>query len=143
MRGSPAVETDYVIEIGTDLTAMADVRQFIQEKADALGVDPQVVPDMLLAVTEVATNVVVHGYRDEEGRIEIKVMREGDALVVRLRDEAPAFDPASIAQPDLSLPLEERPAGGMGIFLTYEVMDEVKHRVLPEGGNELILVKAP
>ena len=68
--------------------------------------------DVLLAVDEAATNVVVHGYQGREGVIEIEVLREGDALVIRLRDEAEPFDPTSLPPPDLAVPLAEhgRPA---------------------------------
>ena len=40
--------------------------------------------------------VLVHGYQGELGMIEIAVRREADALVVRVRDQAPPFDPTGI-----------------------------------------------
>jgi len=40
-------------------------------------------------------------------RFEVIVEREPDTIVVRLRDEAPAFDPTTYPAPDLTVPLEE------------------------------------
>jgi serine/threonine-protein kinase RsbW len=107
----------------------------------ALGVDAATIPDVVLAVDEAATNIILHGYQGQEGIIEIEVEQEGDALVVRLRDEAVPFDPTSVPLPDLTVPLEQRAPGGLGIYLIRQVMDEVAYRITSQGGNELTLVK--
>ena len=69
-------------------------------------------------------------------------MKRGrDTLVICLRDEASPFDPTSIPAPDLTVPLEQRATGGMGIHLIRQIMDKVTHRVTSQGGNELLLMK--
>jgi serine/threonine-protein kinase RsbW len=69
------------------------------------------------------------------------VGRQGEALLVRLRDGAPLFDPTLLPMPDVTLPLEVRPLGGLGIFLMRQSVDDMTYRVTPEGGNELTLIK--
>jgi serine/threonine-protein kinase RsbW len=113
----------------------------VREKAEILGVDPILVNDIVLAVDEAVTNIIIHGYAGQPGDIEIRVTREADALVVQLEDEAPAFDPQTVTKPDLSLSLEERPLGGMGVFLMNELMDQVRHSVTSQGRNKLTLIK--
>jgi anti-sigma regulatory factor (Ser/Thr protein kinase) len=54
---------------------------------------------------------------------------------------APPFDPTRVPDPDLTLPLEERPLGGLGIYLIRQSVDKMVYRAVPEGGNELTLVK--
>jgi serine/threonine-protein kinase RsbW len=105
-------------------------------------VDTAIIPDILLATTEAATNIIVHGYQEKEGTIDIEVTKDRDSLVIRLRDQAPLFDPTNVPSPDVSLPLENRPLGGMGILLTKDAMDEVTYQVTPNGENELTLVKS-
>jgi anti-sigma regulatory factor (Ser/Thr protein kinase) len=58
-----------------------------------------------------------------------------------MRNEAPYFDPNQIPEPDMKLPLEQRPLGGMGIHLIRNILNQMIYRALPQGGNELILVK--
>jgi len=123
------------------LNYLIAIRQFVQEAAAALDADPAAISDLLLAVDEAATNVIVHGYRGRPGEIEIEVGREESALVVRLRDQAAPFDPTTVPLPDLTRPLEERAPGGLGIYLMKQAVDKVTHRVTPQGGNELTLVK--
>jgi serine/threonine-protein kinase RsbW len=117
------------------------IRRFVEERATALGVAPDALYDVILAVDEATTNIMVHGYRGQPGLIEVQVEREGDSLVVRLRDRATPFDPHDVPPPDLSLPLEERPIGGMGIYMMKQLVDQVTHLVPPQGGNELSLIK--
>jgi serine/threonine-protein kinase RsbW len=124
-----------------DLKELAAIRAFIEETAVALKVAPEAIDDLLLAVTEMATNTIVHGYRGEPGIIEIGIRRQDSALIIHLLDQAPPFDPTLIPTPDLTLPLEQRPLGGMGVYLTLQSMDEVTYRMTPQGGNELLLVK--
>ncbi|MFC2053237.1 ATP-binding protein [Chloroflexota bacterium] len=120
---------------------LAEIRRFIREQAAILHVDQATTADMVLAVDEAATNVIVHGYQDEEGIIEIEVRREGDAFIVHLRDETVPFDPTTTPPPDLTLPPEERILGGMGVGLMRRRTDEISHRVTLQRGNELTLVK--
>ena len=134
-------DTHSSLRISAELKQLVVIRRFIEETATAFKADPSAILDMLQAVDEAATNIIVHGYRGQPGMIEIEVRREGDSLVVRLRDQATPFDPTAVPPPDLTLPLEKRPLGGMGIYLARQLMDEMTHRVTSQGGNELTLVK--
>lgn len=75
------------------------------------------------------------------GFIEVEVGFDDDALVVYLRDQAPAFDPFQVPPPDTSLPLEQRAPGGMGILMIRQLTDEMTYRMTEDGSNDLILVK--
>jgi serine/threonine-protein kinase RsbW len=69
------------------------------------------------------------------------VSRADDALVIHLHDQATPFDPTEVPPPDLTVPLEQRPVGGMGIYLMQQLMDEVSYRTTPQGGNWLTMRK--
>ncbi len=135
------IEISTPLCVTADLERLADIRRFVKERATTLGADPAVLPDLLLAVDEAATNAIVHGYKGREGFVEIEVGREGDALVVRLRDEAAPFDPTTIPPLDVTLPPEQRVFDGMGIYLIRQATDEMTHRITLGRGNELTLVK--
>ena len=117
------------------------VRRFVQEAAQALGAAQRVSDDLIQAVDELAANIILHGYGGGPGDIEIVLRPEEAGLAVVLRDKAPVFDPTTASEPNLDAPLEERQVGGLGIYLSRKLTDELRHRALPEGGNELTLVK--
>jgi serine/threonine-protein kinase RsbW len=129
------------LRVAADVGQLAAMRAFVEQQAQALGIDPETIYDLLLAVNEVATNIIVHGYRRQPGQIEIALRRRGDTIEIRLRDQARLFDPTRVPTPDLTLPLHKRPIGGMGVHVTRQIMDAMRYRVTPEGGNELTLVK--
>ncbi len=129
------------IRVTADVKNLAEIRRFVQASAESFKVDPDVIADVVLAVDEAATNIILHGYRGQPGFIEIAVERQGDSLVVHLYDQAPPFDPTQVPPPDLSLPLEERPVGKLGVFLINQFMDDAIYSTPPQGGNHLILVK--
>lgn len=130
-----------ILRLDADLSDLEAIRNFIEDYAQGLKVDPSATYDILLSVTEMVTNIIVHGYRGKSGPVEIEISRQDDALVVFLRDEAPPFDPTQVPTPDISLPLEQRPMGGLGVHLTREFMDRMSYGEGPQGGNELVLVK--
>jgi len=129
------------LRVAADVAQLATIRAFVEQQVRALAGDTPAIYDLVLAVNEVATNIVVHGYGDQPGMIEIELRRRGEAIEIRLRDQAPLFDPTRVPAPDLTLPLHKRPFGGMGVHVTRQIMDSMHYRVTPEGGNELLLVK--
>jgi serine phosphatase RsbU (regulator of sigma subunit)/anti-sigma regulatory factor (Ser/Thr protein kinase) len=129
-----------VLRVAAELPNLALIRHFVAEQGAALGAAIDAVDDMILAVEESAANIVLHGYGGQGGEIEVEVRLEGNALIVSLRDEAPLFDPRDVSPPDLSLPLEQRPLGKLGIYLVSQLVDQVNHAARPGGGNELTLI---
>jgi serine/threonine-protein kinase RsbW len=128
--------------IDADLTRLAEVRQFVRDTAPGLGADETMVADLVQAVDEWVTNVIVHGYRGERGPIEVELERSRFEIEVRIRDAAPAFDPGTAPPFDKTLPLERRPVGKMGIHLIRELSDRFE-RQAPEGaeGNVVTICK--
>jgi sigma-B regulation protein RsbU (phosphoserine phosphatase) len=129
-----------MLRVAADLQNLSQIRHFVAEQGAARGAALDAVDDMILAVDECATNVVRHGYRGQAGEIEIEVKSDGDALVACLRDRAQLFDPRTVPQPNLSLPLAQRPLGKMGLYLVNQLVDQVHHTARPGGGNQLTLI---
>jgi serine/threonine-protein kinase RsbW len=120
---------------------LAAIRRFVEESARRLQADRAAVDDMVQAVDEAATNIMIHGYEGKPGKLAIDITRDEKSLSVRIRDWATPFDPTQYPTPDLSSSLEERHPGGLGIFLMRQYVDQVKYQAMDQGGNELILLK--
>jgi anti-sigma regulatory factor (Ser/Thr protein kinase) len=135
------VDTDDVtadsLHVEASLEVLALVRAHIRSVVRRLGADGTAVSGLVQAVDEWVTNVTVHGYAGAPGPVDIDVWRVGADITVRVRDRAPAFDPATAPLFDSGVPLERRPFGGMGIALIRDLCATFEHRALPDGGNEV------
>jgi len=94
-----------------------------------------------VALDEVLSNTVRSGFgRGHDGHIEVRFELAGDILDLLVVDDGIPFDPLARADPDTLASLEERPVGGLGIYLVRKLMDSVEyeHR---DGRNRLRLRK--
>jgi serine/threonine-protein kinase RsbW len=129
------------LSVSASLDKLQDVRSFIDRAGASLGASEQVLGDLRLAVDEAVTNIVLHGYGNAGGVIELQIRKEGDAIVISILDRAPHFNPDEVRAPRLDTPLQDRPAGGMGIFLIRQMTDRAEFLPRPGGGNEIRLLK--
>ena len=144
MPGSPGgtgLAMESVLCVSAELENLAVIRCFVETTATALGASSDAADDLVHAADELAANIVQHGYRGRPGQIEIEMARAQDELVIYLRDQAPLFDPTLVPPADLTLPLEKRPLGGLGVHLARQFTDSMSYRVTSAGGNELTLRK--
>ena len=130
-----------VMSVSADLDRLASVRAFVRDRLGAIGVGREPVADLVQAIDECVTNVIVHGYEGRAGTVEVELGADQNGVVVRVRDAAGAFDPTRVPPPDPNRSLEERLHGGMGIPLMRASVDELRHRLLPDGRNELTMIK--
>lgn len=137
----PSSGKQFAFKTAAKLENLPQIHRFVKETAAALGLEPSITYDVRLAVEEVVSNVILHSRLGQAREIELEIWQEESNLVVRLRDNAPPFDPTSVPPPDLSKPLEGRPFGGAGIHLIRQIVDEMSYRVASSGGNELTLIK--
>jgi serine/threonine-protein kinase RsbW len=123
------------------LPDLAEVRRLLESSAVCLGAPGEAMTELVYAVNEAVTNVVVHGYQGQTGHIILEVSRADSNLVVCVQDQARSFDPTAVPSPDITLPLEQRLPGGLGVHLMRQFTDQMQCRARPAGGNELRLVK--
>ena len=97
--------------------------------------------DIHLALDEIVSNVVFHGCGGNRGcRITVDLELHGDRMEAHVRDDADAFDPLQRQDPEVGVPLSDRPIGGLGIYLVKTLMTEV-HYHREDGVNHLALIK--
>jgi anti-sigma regulatory factor (Ser/Thr protein kinase) len=116
-----------------ELGSLSGIRAYVQSAAAAAGLDGKATYNLQLAVDEIATNVIAHGYQEAglQGELSVEAESAAEALTVTLRDRGAPFDPRTRELPDeedLAKPLEERREGGLGIFLAFAGVDRFDYR---------------
>jgi anti-sigma regulatory factor (Ser/Thr protein kinase) len=93
-----------------------------------------------LSLEEYLTNVMNYGFDDthvHEILVRLEIVN-GD-FQIEVEDDGKAFNPLEYPEPNLSLPLSERPIGGLGIHLIKNFMDELGYR--REGGRNVFQMR--
>ena len=103
------------------------------------------VGDMLgtirLMTEELVVNIVDYAYPDGvNDYLDVDIERDEEHIKLCFRDGGVPFNPPSNETPDLSLPMEERRIGGLGIYLVVKKMDEVTYEY-KDGENMLSVTK--
>lgn len=117
------------VELVNRLPELERLAAALQAFAAEHHVPDEVVSALRVALEEVVVNVIHHGY-DDGGNHLIRVrfdLADREWTVV-VEDDARAYDPFSRADPDLDLPIEDRPIGGLGVYLVKELMDSAEYR---------------
>ena len=96
-----------------------------------------------LSLDELVTNIIQYGTKDDsEGLIRVRVEVHPELVRIEIENRGFRFNPfEEVAAPDTSLPLEERPIGGLGVFLVKSLMTSV-HYEHEDGTNRVILTRS-
>ncbi len=95
-----------------------------------------------LAVEEIFVNIANYAYAPGRGKARVRVEVSGDPVTVAITfiDRGVPYDPLKKVDPDVTLSAEERDIGGLGIFMTKKVMDDISYEY-KNGQNILTLKK--
>jgi len=130
-----------ILKVQNRIEELAVIEIFLEDLGDAWELDPSLVLSLNLVIEEAFTNIVKYGYDDNgEHIIEIIFSHEPDLLTIEIIDDGHHWDPTIKEDPDISLSAEERPVGGLGIFLIRKIMNTVVYQRI-ENQNYLKLTK--
>ncbi len=113
------------LTIASDLAELARVMQTIDDFCAGMTAGTADVSALHLALEEIVTNVITHGYHNDSSRsftVRLEAI-SGDRIRAIVTDDAPAYNPLARAEVNTSLPLEARPVGGLGVHLVKKLMD--------------------
>ncbi len=104
--------------------------------------NPEAIFFVLLAIEELVTNSIKYGYDDPgEHTIVIVLSAADQSFTMIVTDDGHPFDPLSVPPPDLSLDIQDRPIGGLGIYLLRELADKITYERRGDR-NRLTLTKS-
>ncbi len=131
-----------------ELESLSAIGRYVAEAATAAGLDRASAYKLRLAVDEIATNAVVHGYQEAgiSGPVTVAATLDERELRIAVGDTARPFDPTAMTLPDeaeLDRPLDERPIGGLGVMLAREGVDDLRYERVDGWNRTIIVVNRP
>ncbi len=117
------------LTLGNDVQQVPQLAAFVEEVAEGIGADASTTMNLNLAMEEAVVNVMNYAYPEgTTGDIDIDADYRDDTLTFVICDNGTPFDPTGNDEPDTTLSAEERPIGGLGIFLVQQLMDSVAYK---------------
>lgn len=119
-----------------------DIKQIptLAEWIDTLGLPQDLNMPINLALEEAVSNVMLYAYPGKSGKVLVEADKSAQQIVFTITDSGVPFDPTQQEEPDITQSAEDRPIGGLGIFLVRQIMNEVRYE-RKEGKNILTLTK--
>lgn len=121
--------------IGLSLPAkpasLEPLRRFVLEHFQSTGMAPTLALKIDLVLEEVLLNIFTYAYApDQAGKVTVECGSQTgeERFLVRFTDQGPPFDPLSQALPDVTVSMDERVQGGLGILLTREMSSFQEYR---------------
>ena len=128
------------LSIAADLSEVDGVRQFLKDSLADIDISEEDGFKIELALVEMVVNVIRYAYPDGGGVLAIEIRKDRQRVIIEIRDSGLPFDPCRAPKPDIDEVVAAGRKGGLGIYLTREIMDECLYR--RDGGqNILTLVK--
>ena len=129
-----------------DIEAVTDnllqVQAFVEECLEEAGCPMKTMMQVSLVVEEVFVNIAHYAYASGHGMaaVELEILKDPAAVSICFMDRGMPYDPLKHQDPDVTLKTEDRQIGGLGIFMTKKLMDEVRYEYR-DGQNILTLKK--
>jgi anti-sigma regulatory factor (Ser/Thr protein kinase) len=127
-----------VLRIAAESSALERVRAFVRSGGRAAGFSAERLDELDLVVEELFVNVTRYAYQEGgSGVVEFRYSLPAEGLLwVEIADQGRAYNPLTLADPDLSGSLAERSVGGLGVFLVRQFAQALSYR-RDEGWNRL------
>jgi sigma-B regulation protein RsbU (phosphoserine phosphatase) len=131
INGGEEKPVRHSITLKADIARLDELNVFIGRELDNGGCPQQIRGQIELAVEEVFVNIANYAYQSPDGEVTVNCRVEeaqGRAVMtLAFSDKGRPFNPLEYPEPDINLPLEDRPEGGLGLLIVKKTMDTIHY----------------
>ena len=133
------------LTVPATLDSLSAITEYVITATAAAGLDKKAAYRCRLAVDEIATNIIMYGYPQAgyEGVLYLQADIDKQALTISIEDTGIAYNPTQTQlseEDELKLPLEERPIGGLGIYLALHEVDKFFYERIGEKNRNIFVM---
>ena len=129
-------------KLKNSLTELDNLCEHLSQFCQSCGFSKRQTFEINLALDELFTNIISHGFNDEdEHLIHVACVNKDGKLKITIEDDGVPFNPTDAPHPNLKCAFKDREIGGLGIHLIRSYMDRIEYR-RKSGKNVLVLTKA-
>ncbi len=127
--------------VAATIESIPEVTAFVDEQLEQLECPMKTQMQVDVAIDELFSNIAYYAYNPEIGSatVRVEVTEDPIAVVITFIDNGVPYDPLAKADPDVTLPIEEREIGGLGIYMVKKTMDDVSYEY--KDGQNILRIK--
>jgi serine/threonine-protein kinase RsbW len=116
------------LTVKSELMEIERVRSFLEKTLKVFNLSEEAFYLIELSILEMCINIVRYAYPKGKGDISIKIWNRKKKIFFEIRDWGIPFDPRKAPEPDIQEMLIKRQKGGLGIFLSRQLMNGFEYR---------------
>ncbi len=131
------------LTVAGTLDSLGSIAQYVLAAAAAVGMDKKASYKLRLAVDEIASNIIIHGYQEagRSGELVCHATFDEQTLTISIEDTGIPYNPTEKPNPDdLNKPLEERRIGGLGVYLAIQSVDLLLYERVGNRNRNILVV---
>lgn len=129
------------LTIAATVENIETVTDFVNEQLEALDCPMKAIMQIDIAIDELFGNIAHYAYNPEVGSatVRVEVAEEPLSVIITFIDNGVPFDPLATEDPDVTLSVEERGVGGLGVYMVKKSMDEITYTY--KNGQNILTIK--
>jgi serine/threonine-protein kinase RsbW len=133
------------LTVSGTLDSLGAIAQYVMSAAQSAGLDKKTSYKLRLAVDEIATNIITHGYEEAglTGTLNLSSDRQESTLTICIEDTGARYDPyemVTVGDEELNKPLDDRRMGGLGVYLAIQGVDQYFYERVGEKNRNIFVV---
>jgi len=114
-------------QIDNSLEGLDELKTHLNRIAASWGLSKKILFETNIIIEEICTNYMEHVEHNLHSPVEVELCLKDNILLIVITETGPKFDPTKTSKPDIHLPLEERKAGGLGLYLVQYYADSISY----------------
>jgi len=114
-----------------ELKALVDNYVFLSDWLSniiaALGINSKLANKINVCSEEIFVNIASYAYPKQAGMTNILFAKTDNEIMLKFEDEGLEYNPLQKEDPDITLSYDERPIGGLGIFIVKEMSKNIEY----------------
>lgn len=128
------------LTLKNDISELKRLKEAVSGFGAGSSLPYETVNDINQVLEEVVSNIIYYGYRDsKEHDIDVDFKIDGREITLKVSDDAEAFNPLEVPEPDISKPVEERRIGGLGVYIARKFADKIEYA--RQGSRNILTIR--
>lgn len=127
--GAKIDDKDLDITLEADVSMLHEVESSIRRKIENVECSEPAIMELEIVVEEIFVNIASYAYAPYKGNVTIKteLVNNNESIRIQFIDSGRQYNPLVSEDPDISASVEDRAIGGLGIFMTKKLVDDISY----------------